>query len=43
MEQIEDALEETVESIVKICEVTNQFAPDYDVEKICRALKEMEN
>ena len=40
VEQIADALEETVESIAKICEVANKFAPDYDVEKICRALQE---
>ena len=40
VEQIADALEETVESIAKICEVANQFAPDYDVEKICKALRE---
>ena len=43
VEQIADALEETVESISKICEVANQFAPDYDVEKICKALREREN
>ena len=40
VEQIADALEETVESIAKICEVANQFAPDYDVEKICKSLRE---
>ena len=40
MEQIADALEETVESIAKICEIANQFAPDYDVDKICKALRE---
>ena len=40
VEQIADALEETVESISKICEVANQFAPDYDVEMILRALLE---
>ena len=40
VEQIADALEETVESIAKICEIANQFAPDYDVDKICKALRE---
>ena len=42
VEQIADALEETVESIAKICEVANKFAPDYDVEKICKALQQKE-
>ena len=40
VEQIAAALEETVENITKICEVANKFAPDYDVEKICRALQD---
>ena len=40
VEQIADALEETVENISKMCEVANKFAPDYDIEKIRKALRE---
>jgi len=37
-EEIADALEEPVENIQKICRIAEQYAPEYPVEKICRAL-----
>ena len=39
VEQIADDLEDTVENIAVICEVANEFAPDYDIEKICMAFQ----
>lgn len=42
LEQIADALEESVENISKIYEVARKFAPDYNVEEIYKALQESE-
>ena len=36
--EIADALEEPVENIQKICRIAEQYAPEYPVEEICRAL-----
>ena len=37
-EEIADALEEPVENIQKICQIAEQYAPEYPVEKVCSAL-----
>ena len=37
-EEIADALEEPVENIQKICRIAEQYAPEYPVEEVCRAL-----
>ena len=37
-EEIADALEEPVENIRKICRIAEQYAPEYPVEEVCRAL-----
>ena len=37
-EEIADALEEPVENIRKICRIAEQYAPEYPVEQVCRAL-----
>ena len=37
-EEIADALEEPVENIQKICRIAEQYAPEYSVEEVCRAL-----
>ena len=37
-EEIADALEEPVENIQKICRIAEQYAPEYPVGEICRAL-----
>ena len=37
-EEIADALEEPVENVQKICRIAEQYAPEYPVEEICRAL-----
>ena len=39
-EEIVDALEEPVENIQKICRIAEQYAPEYPVEKVWRALME---
>ena len=39
VEQIADDLEDTVENITIICEVANEFAPDYDIEENCMTLQ----
>lgn len=36
--QIADELEETEEEIERLCKVAEKYAPEYDVEKICREL-----
>ena len=37
-EEIADALEEPLENIQKICRIAEQYAPEYPVEQVCRAL-----
>ena len=37
-EEIADALEEPVENVQKICRIAEQYAPEYPVEEVCRAL-----
>ena len=37
-EEIADALEEPVENIQKICQIAEQYAPEYPAEEVCRAL-----
>ena len=37
-EEIADALEEPIENIRKICRIAEQYAPEYPVEEVCRAL-----
>ena len=37
-EEIADALEEPVENVQKICQIAEQYAPEYPVEEVCRAL-----
>ena len=38
VEDIADILEEDVGEIQKICKVAGKYAPDYDVDKICKEL-----
>lgn len=40
VEQIAEILEKTPETIEKICNVAESFAPDYDIEAICQKLLE---
>ena len=40
VEVIAENLEEEPDTIERICEVAKDFAPDYDVEQIYKALKE---
>ena len=37
-EEIADALEEPVENVQKICQIAEQYAPEYPAEEVCRAL-----
>ena len=37
-EEIADALEEPVENIQEICQIAEQYAPEYPVKEICTAL-----
>ena len=40
MEDIADILEEDFSVIQKICNVAEKYAPEYDVEKICRDIEQ---
>ena len=42
VDEIADILEEPVEKIQKICEISENYAPDYDAQKIYQELENSE-